>query len=34
MDIRPIKTPADDEWVLAEVERYFDNEPEPGTPEG
>ena len=34
MDIRPIKTPADYEWALAEVERYFDNEPQPGTPEG
>jgi HTH-type transcriptional regulator / antitoxin HigA len=34
MDIRPIKTLADYEWALAEVERYFDNEPEPGTPDG
>lgn len=34
MDIRPIKTEADYQWALAEVERYFNNQPEPGTPEG
>ena len=33
MDIRPIKTEADYDWALAEIERYFDAEPEPGTPE-
>jgi HTH-type transcriptional regulator/antitoxin HigA len=33
MDIRPIKTEADYEWALAEIEQYFDREPEPGTPE-
>lgn len=33
MDIRPIKTEADYDWALAEVEHYFDTEPEPGTPE-
>lgn len=33
MDIRPIRTEADYEWALAEVERYFDDEPLPGTPE-
>ncbi len=34
MDIRPIKTEADYQWALAEVEQYFNNQPEPGTPEG
>jgi HTH-type transcriptional regulator/antitoxin HigA len=34
MDIRPIKTQADYEWALTEVERYFDDQPELGTPEG
>ncbi len=31
MDIRPIRTEADYEWALAEIEHYFDQEPEPGT---
>jgi HTH-type transcriptional regulator/antitoxin HigA len=34
MDIRPIKTEADYDWALREIERYFDEEPEPGTPDG
>lgn len=34
MDVRPIRTEADYEWALTEIERYFANEPEPGTPEG
>ena len=34
MDVRPIKTDADYQWALAEVERYFEHEPEPGTPDG
>lgn len=34
MDVRPIKTEADYQWALGEVERYFDNQPEPGTTEG
>lgn len=34
MDVRPIKTKADYDWALAELERYFENEPEPGTPDG
>ncbi|MFT8245181.1 helix-turn-helix domain-containing protein [Roseomonas sp. BN140053] len=34
MDIRPIKTEADYDWALKEIERYFAEEPEPGTPEG
>ena len=31
-DIRPIRNEADYEWALAEIERYFDDEPDPGTP--
>jgi HTH-type transcriptional regulator/antitoxin HigA len=31
MDIRPIKTEADYDWALAEIEQYFDREPAPGT---
>ncbi len=34
MDVRPIKTEADYDWALAEIEDYFDREPEPGSPEG
>jgi HTH-type transcriptional regulator/antitoxin HigA len=34
MDVRPIKTEADYEWALAEVEHYFEHQPEPGTPDG
>ncbi|HYD69646.1 XRE family transcriptional regulator, partial [Azospirillum sp.] len=33
MDIRPLKTEADYDRALTEIERYFENEPEPGTPE-
>ncbi|GGE02628.1 XRE family transcriptional regulator [Aureimonas endophytica] len=33
MDIRPIRTEADYDWALAEVEQYFVHEPEPGTEE-
>jgi HTH-type transcriptional regulator/antitoxin HigA len=33
MDVRPLHTEADYEWALREVERYFDNPPEPGTGE-
>ena len=32
-DIRPIRTEEDYEWALAEVEQYFDSEPDLGTPE-
>jgi HTH-type transcriptional regulator/antitoxin HigA len=32
-DIRPIRSEADYDWALAEIERYFDRLPEPGTPE-
>jgi HTH-type transcriptional regulator/antitoxin HigA len=33
MDIRPIRSQQDLDWALAEIERYFDHRPEPGTPE-
>jgi len=33
MDIRAIRTEADYEWALTEIERYFDDQPAPGTPE-
>lgn len=33
MDIRAIRTEADYDWALKEIERYFDNQPEPGSPE-
>lgn len=32
-DIRALKSEADYDWALAEIERYFDREPKPGTPE-
>src|ERR1700730_10827463 len=31
--IRPIRRDADYQAALAEIERYFENEPKPGTPE-
>lgn len=34
MDIRPIRNEADYDWALKEIESYFNNQPEPGTPEG
>ncbi len=34
MNIRPLRTEADYDWALAEVERYFNDQPEAGTPEG
>jgi HTH-type transcriptional regulator/antitoxin HigA len=34
MDVRPIKTQADYEWALTEVEHYFEHQPKPGTPDG
>jgi len=33
-DIRPIRTDADYEWALGEVARYFEKEPNRGTPQG
>lgn len=32
-DLRPIRTEADYDAALAAIEPYFENEPEPGTPE-
>ena len=33
MDVRPIRTEEDYDWALREVEPYFENEPELGSPE-
>ena len=33
-DIRPIKTEQDYDWALAEIARYFENQPDVGSPEG
>ena len=33
MDIRAIRSEADYEWALGEIEAYFDDEPTRGTPE-
>jgi len=34
MDIRPIRTEDDYDWALGEIARYFETQPEPGTPDG
>jgi HTH-type transcriptional regulator / antitoxin HigA len=34
MDIHPIRTPQDHQAALREVSRYFEHEPEPGSPDG
>lgn len=34
MDIRPIRTQADYRATMREISAYFDNEPNPGTPDG
>ncbi|MCL2021143.1 MAG: transcriptional regulator [Betaproteobacteria bacterium] len=34
MDIKPIKTEADYQAALCEISALFDEQPEPGTPEG
>jgi HTH-type transcriptional regulator/antitoxin HigA len=34
MDVRPIESEADYDWALAEIDKYFSDEPERGTPEG
>ncbi|RKE72562.1 helix-turn-helix domain-containing protein [Pseudorhodoplanes sinuspersici] len=34
MDVRPLHTQQDYEWALAEVARYFDHQPAPGTDDG
>jgi len=33
-NIRPIRTEDDYNWALAEITRYFENEPEVGSPDG
>jgi HTH-type transcriptional regulator/antitoxin HigA len=33
-NIRPLKTEADYDWAIAEITKYFDNEPEVGSPDG
>lgn len=33
MDIRPLHTAADYDWALHEIEKYFDDQPAPGSPE-
>jgi HTH-type transcriptional regulator/antitoxin HigA len=33
-NIRPIKTEADYDWAIAEITKYFDNEPEVGSTDG
>ncbi|WP_436160584.1 transcriptional regulator [Mesorhizobium sp. LjRoot246] len=33
-NIRPIETEADYDWAIAEITRYFENEPEVGSPDG
>ena len=32
-NIRPLRSEADYDWALSEIEQYFVHEPEPGTPE-
>ena len=34
MDIRPLRTEADYDAALKEIDRYFENKPARGTPEG
>ena len=33
-NIRALKTEADYDWAIAEITRYFEDEPKAGTPEG
>ena len=33
MDIRPLRSEADYDWALVEIEAYFRREPAPGTPQ-
>ena len=32
MDVRPLHGEADYDWALAEIARYFETQPEPGSP--
>lgn len=32
MDVRPLRTEADYDWALAEIEPYFRDQPPPGSP--
>ena len=34
MNIRPIRNEDDYDWALAELAMYFENQPEPGSPDG
>lgn len=34
MDVRPLHTESDYEWALAEVARYFESQPTPGSADG
>lgn len=34
MNIRPVKTDADHEWAMREIEPYFEHEPEIGSEDG
>ena len=34
MDVRPLHSEADYEWALREIAPYFENQPQPGSPEG
>ena len=33
-NIRPIRTEDDYNWAIAEIAKYFENEPEVGSPDG
>lgn len=33
-NIRPIRTEQDYDWAIAEIARYFENQPDVGSPEG
>jgi HTH-type transcriptional regulator / antitoxin HigA len=33
-NVRPIRTEEDYDWAIAEVTKYFEKEPEPGSPDG
>ena len=33
-NIRPIRTDEDYDWAISEITKYFEKQPEPGTPDG